>query len=101
MRIVAIIMLILVVLIIAGGNPLEAMKRGVHRKGEASQATRQTSTGLVPEVGGERVKKEVKTDNEKPCYTQKFVSFGEIYVVLNDGETQKVNYGEKYEKCKR
>lgn len=100
LRIVAVIMLVLVILIIAGGNPLEAMKRGVHRKNEAPQATRPTSTGLVPEVGGERVKtSEESTDKESLCYTQKFVSFGEIYVILNNGKTHKVNVGEKYEEC--
>ena len=37
--------------------------------------------------------------DDKPCYVKKFVSFGEIYVVLANGKTRKVNVGDKYEEC--
>ncbi len=109
LRIVACIMLVLVALIIYNGNPLEKMKKGIHR--DAPKATPQTSKGLVPEVGGERSpfalgtkqngQSKEQTDNGDVtlCYQKKFVSFGEIYVVLANGKTRKVNVGDKYEEC--
>lgn len=50
--------------------------------------------------GGAVVPDDEKKENETPCYVNKFVSFGEVYVVLQNGNTYKVNVGEKYEKCK-
>lgn len=99
LRIVALIMLVLVVLIVVNGNPLEAMKRGVHRKGEAPKATPPTTQGLVPVAGGERTEKKDTDGETEPCYTKYFINRGVPYVVLDNGRTARLDGGKKYHEC--
>ena len=86
--------------------PLDTLNKSMHR---ANGANNSTATATDPPkhlsfsgVSGGAVVSDEKQEggeNEKPCYTKKFVSFGEIYVVLANGKTRKVNVGDRYEEC--
>lgn len=104
-----IVLLCLVSLIF--NNPISAIVGESNKLGSKGQKQTATATATATPshlsfsgVTGGAVVTPSRDDGEdstevKPCYVNKFVSFGEIYVVLLNGKTRKVNVGDKYEEC--
>lgn len=98
LRIIAVIMLFLIIMIVANGNPLDTMKMGIHREKPSAQATPEPSKGLLPEG---RAALEEKDPYERPCYVNYFTSNGRSYVITEKGKTIRVKAGDNYEECER
>lgn len=101
LRIVFFIMVVLIILIIANGNPLSALK-GKHHGATpvAPVATPAPSKGLVPVGVGEPSGGGVPAPDTTLCYVNTYVSQGRLKLLLNNGKSVFMTKDTKYVQCR-
>lgn len=99
LRIVFILFVVLIVLLVVNGNPLDKFKAKNIQQINAPSATTAPSTGLVPLGVVEPSGGGVPTPDSLPCYVNSYIYQGKIKLLLDNGKT--IFLGEEiYEPCK-